>query len=105
MPRDALVSVTPRVLDPDDSRRWVDGLEFLVPAAVLEVAGQRHQPTTREFIVPPRTFPWAAPAASALRLRAAFTETPPTSSRLPFSYHVLPETIRDTAAHLIGRWR
>ena len=44
-----------------------------------------------------------AAAAQELRLRAAFTDTPPTSSRLPFSYQAIPGPLRRLLANGIGR--
>lgn len=38
-----------------------------------------------------------------LRLRRAFTDAPPASTRLPFSYRIVPEWVRSLAASVIGR--
>jgi peptidoglycan/xylan/chitin deacetylase (PgdA/CDA1 family) len=40
---------------------------------------------------------------SRLRLRAAYTDRPPLSSRLPFSYHAIPAWARQLVARGIGR--
>jgi peptidoglycan/xylan/chitin deacetylase (PgdA/CDA1 family) len=40
-----------------------------------------------------------------LRTRAAFTETPPASSRLPINYRTVPGPIRHLIAAAIGRWQ
>lgn len=45
----------------------------------------------------------ARDAAAGLRLAAAFTDEPPVSSRLPFSYQAVPASLRRLAAGLIGR--
>lgn len=42
-------------------------------------------------------------AAAAIRLSAAFTDAPPVSSRLPFSYQAIPGPMRRVLANLIGR--
>lgn len=47
----------------------------------------------------------AQKAANDLRDRAAFTETPPTSSRLPLSYRAIPGPLRRLLADGIGRWQ
>jgi hypothetical protein len=40
-----------------------------------------------------------------LRLQRAFTENKPLSSRLPFSYQVIPPRLRSLLASVIGHWR
>jgi hypothetical protein len=44
-------------------------------------------------------------AADDLRMRAAFTETPPVSSRLPVNYRAVPGAARRLIARAIGRWQ
>ena len=53
---------------------------------------------------PARTAVPADPA-ELIRLRAAFTERPPLSSRLPVSYQHLPSWMRSAAARALGGWR
>lgn len=82
MNADELVSI--RITGVADNPRiaWAEGSEISIPAA---------------------GFGQDATIAESLRLRAAFTPAPPTSTRLPFSYQKVPLWARTMIGHLIGR--
>lgn len=67
---------------------WAAGKRFKLPG---RLAGQEEwHRITREDV-------------AAFRLRAAFTEAKPTSSRLPVNYQRIPVFVRDQVARIIGR--
>jgi peptidoglycan/xylan/chitin deacetylase (PgdA/CDA1 family) len=74
---------------------WAEGLPLTLPPALM------HLLTT------PAPDDDASSAArriaNELRLRAAFTDTPPASARLPFSYQTIPGPLRRLMANAIGR--
>lgn len=85
---------------------WTAGRVFCLPLPVLEELSQHGCGDAAEGLTLPRDLRLRAPgAAAALRERAAFTETPPVTSRLPVSYHVVPGWARALAASAIGRWK
>jgi peptidoglycan/xylan/chitin deacetylase (PgdA/CDA1 family) len=71
--------------------------EGLVP---FEPRGEPEWAAGKTFLVPEERTP---DTAAALRERRAFTERPPTSSRLPFSYQLVPSRVRDVVARTMGR--
>jgi peptidoglycan/xylan/chitin deacetylase (PgdA/CDA1 family) len=79
---------------------WAAGLSVSVPAT-LEPWFKRDVGDWDDYRI--RTA--ADIAADDLRNRAAFTETPPTSSRLPVTYHTIPASLRHLIAGGIGRWQ
>ena len=83
---------------------WTEGREFCVPASVLEeLTAQGCLAESAGLSIPEHVRIRKSGAAVALRDRAAFTETPPISSRLPVSYHVVPGWARALAASAVGR--
>jgi hypothetical protein len=94
-----LVSV--RIAGTEDSPRlaWAVGLDVSLPSDVAAIVAQAKHIGDEG----PPNFASGSAAAGALRLRAAFTPTPPTSSRLPFSYQAVPLRLRTWIGHLIGR--
>jgi len=78
---------------------WSRGLSFLVPREVLELLGAR-EGRVRIAAGAPAIDPGAP---GALRLRAAFTERRPASSRLPIHYHVIPAPVRMVVGRALGR--
>jgi hypothetical protein len=74
---------------------WAAGLPLNLPPNLLEVLTQPTQNYASSQVL--------QEAAATLRLASAFTDAPPVSSRLPFSYHALPGPIRRLLANLIGR--
>lgn len=79
---------------------WAAGLTVRVPAAL---APWFEQPAAAWDDRDLRDE--ARKAAEHLRLRAAFTDTPPASSRLPVSYRAVPGPVRRLIAGAIGRWQ
>ena len=85
---------------------WAEGQTFRIPRALLQ-STRLAQFVSRDGAVSlPDQCDAATPAdAHALREFAAFTESPPTTARLPVSYRRVPGTLRAAAASLIGRLR
>lgn len=78
-----------------DRLSWAAGLPINLPPDLLALLAN-----------PPPAGQTAAAArqsAAALRLAAAFTNAPPVSSRLPFSYQAVPPSVRRLLAMIIGR--
>ena len=78
-----------------DRVAWASGLPLNLPEPLFRLL--REQPPEDAAAE------WAREAAVALRMSAAFTENPPASSRLPFSYQHIPGPIRRLLARVIGR--
>ncbi len=91
---------------PNDRLMWTEGEWFSLPAALVEWA-RTHAPqrSTEYLSLPAEPLPNADALAHRLRMRAAFTPTPPTSTRLPFSYRTVPSRVRHGVARAIGRWQ
>ena len=82
---------------------WAEGLRFKVPADLPSRLNWRV--TTSGELSLSGTSTAASPSdAAALRERAAFTDHPPVSSRLPISYQRIPGGVRAVLASVIGRW-
>ena len=83
---------------------WAEGQSFRLPRSVLP--GPR-SPSGRGGETPLRLDQgWRRPQveeAARLRLRAAFTNRPPVSSRLPLSYQIIPSRMRSVLAGWLGR--
>lgn len=75
---------------------WAEGRTFRAPHSVLSAAGRPPQLDR----APGRP---GAEEAGRLRLRAAFTDRRPLSSRLPLSYQMVPSRLRSLLAGLFGR--
>ncbi|MBY0429566.1 MAG: hypothetical protein K2Q10_00085, partial [Rhodospirillales bacterium] len=69
---------------------WARDLDIAIPAGLAATLDDRNRTTA---------------AHQALHLRAAFTNSPPSSSRLPFSYQSVPSWMRSLVAMAIGRLR
>jgi hypothetical protein len=80
--------------DPPAHVAWAKGLPLNLPAPLLRLL---------ESPAPPGDEVGLREAAEALRLCAAFTDTPPASSRLPVSYQTVPGKLRRVIANVIGR--
>lgn len=80
-----------------ESVTWAQGLTVRLPSAMLSAGSGRFDLQSAESVDVARK------ATDDLRLRAAFTPTPPASSRLPFSYHWIPGAVRRLMATSVGR--
>jgi peptidoglycan/xylan/chitin deacetylase (PgdA/CDA1 family) len=86
-----------------DTRRleWAVGLEVSLPLSVLvSLTGSATTSDLDLRAIPP---PSSNGLANDLRLRAAFTDEPPLSKQLPFSYQRVPPQIRWYIGRHIGR--
>jgi peptidoglycan/xylan/chitin deacetylase (PgdA/CDA1 family) len=70
---------------------WAAGRRFKLPLHIAAEIAKGEVPTVSRADM------------HALRSRAAFTETKPTSSRLPVNYQIVPVFIRDRVGKLIGQ--
>ena len=81
---------------------WAEGLRFKVPA---DLPSRLHWPITASGDLSMRGALPVPPADVAdQRLRAAFTERPPASARLPVSYQRVPGRLRAAIGSAVGRW-
>src|ERR1043165_1043725 len=84
---------------------WAQGLCFRCPHSFVS---RSESLIARHDVVPfhlnpelPRPHRWQA---DEFKLRAAFTDQPPVSTRLGFSYQKVPAWLRSLLASLMGRW-
>jgi peptidoglycan/xylan/chitin deacetylase (PgdA/CDA1 family) len=83
---------------------WAEGQSFTLPRALTDRIGWTERMTTNgDFAVPPGPTGIHAAEAAAVRDRAAFTDSPPASARLPFSYQLIPAAARAVVASILGR--
>jgi peptidoglycan/xylan/chitin deacetylase (PgdA/CDA1 family) len=106
---EALVKFRVSRVDGVEPLAWSENLSMQLPAVVTNALGvgrdvSRGVTITRATIERARAMRSEAMHES-LRLRAAFTDRPPMSSRWPISYHVLPARLRAFAGRAIGRAR
>ena len=80
-----------------DSVGWADRLAVSLTPSLIRTLAARDTLTGSAFQEEARA------VADNLKRRAAFTPTPPTSSRLPAHYHRIPAPVRHAIAHGIGR--
>jgi len=96
-----LVSVRVAGIEAGRRTAWANGLDVSLPAeAASALADGKHQ-----LDVAAVDSEYGFAMTEALRLRAAFTPTPPASTTLPFSYQNVPLWARTAIGHLIGRIR
>jgi peptidoglycan/xylan/chitin deacetylase (PgdA/CDA1 family) len=82
---------------------WAEGLHFTLPAGLPAL--RRWRLTASGDLSIGRDSLSATPDDIVqLRERAAFTEQPPASSRLPFNYQRVPGWLRAAIGSLTGRW-
>jgi peptidoglycan/xylan/chitin deacetylase (PgdA/CDA1 family) len=85
---------------------WAEGASCALPLSVLQAGGLApHLDAGGKLRLPARLEGMDPATAPALRLRAAFTDTPPLTSRLPLSYRLVPGWLRAGLASLLGRWK
>jgi peptidoglycan/xylan/chitin deacetylase (PgdA/CDA1 family) len=85
---------------------WAEGLDVTLPNAALDgLQADRSRLASGELVLAAtQAEPALAEHARALRLLRAFTDSPPASARLPFSYQLVPGRVRAVIASAIGRW-
>jgi peptidoglycan/xylan/chitin deacetylase (PgdA/CDA1 family) len=87
-----------------DEIAWAEGQTFTLPRALLDRIGWADRLTSAGTLdVPPGPCAIQPAEAAALRDRAAFTDAPPASARLPFSYQLVPGAVRALVASVVGR--
>lgn len=99
----------PESQTPDTS--WIVGMPFKIPADFLnrhissEEGGVALESAEGTTIVNPKSLTDQEKSAivSYLRSKRMFTETSPLSSKMPFSYQVVPPAVRSFIARAIGR--
>jgi hypothetical protein len=77
---------------------WADGLTVRLPTALAPWFKGVHAAWDGEALLNE-----SRKAAEYLRVCAAFTETPPASSRMPINYRIVPAAMRQLIATAIGR--
>ena len=82
---------------------WAEGREFTVPAD-LPGRCQWRTSASGEVSIDGDSLPTAPADVAQLRERAAFTNHPPASARLPISYQYVPGPVRAAIGSTIGRW-
>ena len=83
---------------------WSAGREFRVPPTIAtQLEAQGLGSVATGFVLPAGVLLDVSREANALRDRAAYTESPPASARLPVSYHAVPGWARAAIASVIGR--
>lgn len=104
---DALVKIRVSRVEGVEALAWSENLSVQLPAVVANTLSDGRDFSTG-ITITRATIEWARAMRSkamhdSLRLRAAFTDSPPTSSRLPISYHILPAWLRAFTGRTIGR--
>lgn len=85
---------------------WAQGMPFFLPNSIVEkIRAYAYRDEDENLVIPPGIPPINAKVTEALRLRAAFTDKRPLSSRLPISYQKVPPVLRNLVASVIGRWK
>jgi peptidoglycan/xylan/chitin deacetylase (PgdA/CDA1 family) len=83
---------------------WAEGLRFTLPAALVERARWSERVTPAgDLSLPPGPSNVLTSDVDDARERAAFTDAPPVTSRLPVSYQWVPGSVRAFAATVLGR--
>ena len=87
--------------------RWACGLPIALP--VKSMTNFDRYRNGNDFALPTVLSPSEKQEVEAVARFLAglccFTEAPPISGRLPFSYHVIPERVRDIIAKIIGAYQ
>ena len=87
-----------------DQIGWAEGQTFSLPRALMDRIGWTARLTGGgRLAVPPGPSGIRAADAIEARDRAAFTDSPPASARLPFSYQLVPGFVRAAVASAVGR--
>jgi len=85
---------------------WAEGERVTLPRQVLTALGWTdRRGTDTPLTLPAQVPPLPSGISLQLRDRAAFTNTPPVSARLPVSYQRVPGWLRAAIAGALGRWQ
>ena len=85
---------------------WAENQPICLPQSVLSSSGLTpHLDTHGNLTIPPERVQISPEEPGLLRLRTAFTNRKPLSSRLPFSYQRVPHRLRNILASALGRWK
>lgn len=85
---------------------WAEGMRICLPYRFSKSNHLFESIDSENNLVVPSDIPaLETKEIEDLRLTAAFTENKPLSSRLPFSYQIVPAKLRTLFASLIGHWR
>ncbi len=104
MPNDILLTVHVKQVA-INHLKWAEGMQVSLPKSVMEKTRLiEHIDAKGNLIIPDDKFHFKEDVDN-LRLRAAFTDQKPTSSRLPISYQKIPPGIRALIAKILGRWK
>jgi peptidoglycan/xylan/chitin deacetylase (PgdA/CDA1 family) len=82
---------------------WAEGQRFKLPADLLSRLNC-HVSSSGDLSLDGNAAPVSDSDVAALRERAAFTDHPPASARLPVSYQIVPGPLRAVIGSAIGRW-
>jgi peptidoglycan/xylan/chitin deacetylase (PgdA/CDA1 family) len=106
MSTDVLTQVRVQQVSGYPKLAWMENMQFCLPHSVLEQSGLiEGLDTEGNLLVPTGRLNIAQKESNALRLRAAFTNQKPTSSRFPISYQKIPPRLRSWVASIIGKWQ
>lgn len=106
MANEKFVSFVVRQTESYPHLRWAEGKRFRLPSRVLDKCNLLQNLTaTGDFIIPKDTMPNKISLINEIRLQNAFTEQKPISSKLPFSYQIIPPLIRSLLGRIIGYQR
>ena len=106
MSNDVLIPVKIKRVSGASHLAWAQGMQFCLPHSILKKNRlNEYLDEDGNLVIPSEIPPLATQAAEALRLRAAFTDNRPLSSRLPISYQNVPPSLRSLVASIIGRWK
>jgi peptidoglycan/xylan/chitin deacetylase (PgdA/CDA1 family) len=99
-----LVSVRITGVGGHDEVAWAVGQTVTLPRTLMDRLGWTARLTTSgDLALPAGSVGVTAGDAVESRERAAFTESPPASARLPFNYQRVPASIRAALASVVGR--
>jgi peptidoglycan/xylan/chitin deacetylase (PgdA/CDA1 family) len=83
---------------------WAEGKRFTLPRSLIDQLGWSGRlQTSGDLALPSGGAPPSSSDAHVVREQAAFTDRPPATSRLPFSYQRVPGWMRALGASIIGR--
>ncbi len=106
-PPDELVSLRVTGVAEEEQLAWSEGLEVRLPRSLLDDTGLGPCVHDGILALPPdcKAERWGITTGMVEdhRLRAAFTDERPASSRLPISYQLVPPRLRSVLASILGR--